>query len=143
MGGGKRSRVAQRARDEFLQLGVHRGAASDIFAALDRAVAAAEIADETAGFAHQQHARGDVPDRKVAFPETVVAPCCDPREIEAGGAETADAGDFGRYRTENAAPLRHIAMAHVRDSGRNQRSEERRVGKECVSTCRSRWSPYH
>src|SRR3546814_17802537 len=24
-----------------------------------------------------------------------------------------------------------------------QRSEERRVGQECVSTCRSRWSPYH
>ena len=26
---------------------------------------------------------------------------------------------------------------------RGKRSEERRVGKECVSTCRSRWSPYH
>src|SRR3546814_1305228 len=26
---------------------------------------------------------------------------------------------------------------------RRDRSEERRVGKECVSTCRSRWSPYH
>src|SRR3546814_3446157 len=26
---------------------------------------------------------------------------------------------------------------------RRVRSEERRVGKECVSTCRSRWSPYH
>src|SRR3546814_1051600 len=26
---------------------------------------------------------------------------------------------------------------------RGRRSEERRVGKECVSTCRSRWSPYH
>src|SRR3546814_16565427 len=26
---------------------------------------------------------------------------------------------------------------------RHLRSEERRVGKECVSTCRSRWSPYH
>ena len=26
---------------------------------------------------------------------------------------------------------------------KNARSEERRVGKECVSTCRSRWSPYH
>src|SRR3546814_3568774 len=26
---------------------------------------------------------------------------------------------------------------------RKIRSEERRVGKECVSTCRSRWSPYH
>src|SRR3546814_19720865 len=27
--------------------------------------------------------------------------------------------------------------------GGENRSEERRVGKECVSTCRSRWSPYH
>src|SRR3546814_8090228 len=26
--------------------------------------------------------------------------------------------------------------------GKHSRSEERRVGKECVSTCRSRWSPY-
>src|SRR3546814_18876713 len=26
---------------------------------------------------------------------------------------------------------------------RGRRSEERRVGKECVSTCRSRWCPYH
>src|SRR3546814_15823861 len=34
----------------------------------------------------------------------------------------------------------HIAFASlVRIGGR---SEERRVGKECVSTCRSRWSPY-
>src|SRR3546814_19157996 len=29
------------------------------------------------------------------------------------------------------------------DSRRQGRSEERRVGKECVSTCRSRWSPFH
>src|SRR3546814_12126028 len=28
-------------------------------------------------------------------------------------------------------------------NGTQFRSEERRVGKECVSTCRSRWSPYH
>src|SRR3546814_4606489 len=33
---------------------------------------------------------------------------------------------------------------HTTDDGTTlQRSEERRVGKECVSTCRSRWSPYH
>src|SRR3546814_6732263 len=35
---------------------------------------------------------------------------------------------------------------HNRDARRameQERSEERRVGKECVSTCRSRWSPYH
>src|SRR3546814_14450368 len=30
----------------------------------------------------------------------------------------------------------------ARKDGHRQRSEERRVGKECVSTCRSRWSPY-
>src|SRR3546814_2474610 len=28
-------------------------------------------------------------------------------------------------------------------SRKSRRSEERRVGKECVSTCRYRWSPYH
>src|SRR3546814_18564214 len=31
-------------------------------------------------------------------------------------------------------------LAKIKDA---LRSEERRVGKECVSTCRSRWSPYH
>jgi len=25
----------------------------------------------------------------------------------------------------------------------SKRSEERRVGKECIAVCRSRWSPYH
>src|SRR3546814_15358480 len=29
------------------------------------------------------------------------------------------------------------------DIGEDERSEERRVGKACVSTCRSRWSPDH
>src|SRR3546814_16276546 len=37
---------------------------------------------------------------------------------------------------EKAVPPFHAWDAFVR-------SEERRVGKECVSTCRSRWSPYH
>src|SRR3546814_12391391 len=32
---------------------------------------------------------------------------------------------------------------HPGEICRNSRSEARRVGKECVSTCRSRWSPYH
>src|SRR3546814_11760832 len=32
-----------------------------------------------------------------------------------------------------------VCIKHIRAS----RSEERRVGKACVSTCRSRWSPYH
>src|SRR3546814_11921142 len=35
------------------------------------------------------------------------------------------------------------AFRCVRGKSEIERSEERRVGKECVSTCRSRWSPYH
>src|SRR3546814_1498051 len=42
----------------------------------------------------------------------------------------------GKIRHRRQHPGRHLAGGH-------QRSEERRVGKECVSTCRSRWSPYH
>src|SRR3546814_14014361 len=45
---------------------------------------------------------------------------------------------------ENATPF---FAAEVRAPCCNERaesrSEERRVGKECVSTCRSGWSPYH
>src|SRR3546814_19076415 len=40
------------------------------------------------------------------------------------------------YGTLSSRQLRWLAAVAVR-------SEERRVGKECVSTCRSRWSPYH
>ena len=40
--------------------------------------------------------------------------------------------------------LRHPRTGSLRlVCGLWERSEERRVGKECVSTCRSRWSPYH
>src|SRR3546814_16067100 len=38
--------------------------------------------------------------------------------------------------------LREAALAAPADAA-THRSEERRVGKECVSTCRSRWSAYH
>src|SRR3546814_14005493 len=36
----------------------------------------------------------------------------------------------------------HVARALERQGFPVERSEERRLGKECVSTCRSRWSPY-
>src|SRR3546814_7196019 len=36
-----------------------------------------------------------------------------------------------------------LCLFCVRENTRRRRSEERRVGKECVSTCSSRWSPYH
>src|SRR3546814_14561508 len=37
----------------------------------------------------------------------------------------------------------HLGHDASADPDEGERSEERRVGKECVSTCRSRWSPYH
>src|SRR3546814_3167524 len=43
-----------------------------------------------------------------------------------------------RYRLNHADE-----DAHNQRDDEQRRSEERRVGKECVSTCRSRWSPYH
>src|SRR3546814_14573892 len=43
-----------------------------------------------------------------------------------------------------AAGAAHRRANRVNDNDISHfRSEERRVGKECVSTCRSRWSPYH
>src|SRR3546814_5192604 len=45
----------------------------------------------------------------------------------------------GRYEASNSVAVRVHDNKRVSEA----RSEERRVGKECVSTCRSRWSPYH
>src|SRR3546814_14047711 len=36
-----------------------------------------------------------------------------------------------------------VAGGQIVDCLHDIRSEERRVGQECVSTCRSRWPPYH
>src|SRR3546814_13956464 len=46
---------------------------------------------------------------------------------------------------EAHAAAKAFSSLHVEDfiASEGGRSEERRVGKECVSTCRSRWSPYH
>src|SRR3546814_6358733 len=41
-------------------------------------------------------------------------------------------------RVEQPGQIRHPIIREALT-----RSEERRVGKECVSTCRSRWSPYN
>src|SRR3546814_3509551 len=43
---------------------------------------------------------------------------------------------------ENRLPFRLKLFGPLAGSA-DDRSEERRVGKECVRTCRSRWSPYH
>src|SRR3546814_4403396 len=49
-----------------------------------------------------------------------------------------------RYRpVSGGPPFPCVAGDNAGRRHRSGRSEERRVGKECVSTCRSRWSPYH
>src|SRR3546814_2978523 len=45
-----------------------------------------------------------------------------------------------RYRCPGGGGVLTEAAGRLREAGR---SAERRVGNECVSTCRSRWSPYH
>src|SRR3546814_9409709 len=47
-------------------------------------------------------------------------------------------------RRQTLRPAQVDALAQsIMEEGLKMRSEERRVEKECVSTCRSRWSPYH
>src|SRR3546814_19461421 len=76
-------------------------------------------------------------------------------ERQGAVAQLVDAigGRYGEPRREGARIARDIilpAAARVGAAGlgahlprRALRSEARRVGQECVSTCRSRWSPYH
>src|SRR3546814_9889186 len=63
------------------------------------------------------------------------------------GDDLAFAGnDFGARANNDVDTGLHVRIAGLADSVNppvSDRSEERRVGKECVSTCRSRWSPYH
>src|SRR3546814_20477944 len=47
------------------------------------------------------------------------------------------------YRGENLVGLPASKWYKLRGKSFGMRSEERRVGKECVRTCRSRWSAYH
>src|SRR3546814_19539049 len=88
-------------------------------------------------------------------------------------AEIAELLALWQNQRRASADVRRIAMAHIDDRERRiaamqamretlahlarccqgaqrpdcpilaERSEERRVGKECVSTCRTRWSTYH
>src|SRR3546814_5497237 len=50
--------------------------------------------------------------------------------------------EFLRARFDAGGEIVPAQMADIAGAV-GLRSEERRVGKECVSTCRSRWSPYH
>src|SRR3546814_17259928 len=59
----------------------------------------------------------------------------------------SNAGRFPEDVTDEVATAKPLPPLPVRKPEVPQaavaRSEERRAGEECVSTCRSRWSPYH
>src|SRR3546814_14012218 len=57
-----------------------------------------------------------------------------------GDQQHEDLGQEGGNPAGEAAVCPEAVVAGKFPAG--ARSEERRVGKECVSTCRSRWSPY-
>src|SRR3546814_17675581 len=67
------------------------------------------------------------------------------RPYSKGGGSAISGGSSGRPAA-SAAWIAAISCSIERTRSRQRgwvRSDERRVGKECVSTCRYRWSPYH
>src|SRR3546814_20796732 len=59
------------------------------------------------------------------------------------GTISEEAADAAAGSTISVSTLNDWLGARERGERDFVRSEERRVGKECVSTCRSRWSPDH
>src|SRR3546814_13541131 len=80
----------------------------------------------------------DVADILVAFAEQVLGAGF--VVAERGGAVLRGAGNHEEGKAKRPGT---VQQALALDNRRPVRSEERRVGKERVSTCRSRWSPYH
>src|SRR3546814_17838658 len=74
----------------------------------------------------------------------------DPDKVETRSLRSKeDAHDYRYFPDPDLLPL-ELTADFLRECEESlpelpgaKRSEERRVGKECVSTCRSRWSPYH
>ena len=62
----------------------------------------------------------------------------DPAAVAAPSSFTIVGGGYGHGVGMSQYGAHGMALR-----GAGARSEERRVGKECTATCRSRWSPYH
>src|SRR3546814_11842316 len=90
-------------------------ARGDDFAPLNRALAAPEITDETARFAHQQNARRDIPDAETALPKSVKAASGNPGKVERGRTKAADAGNLGRNGVKDL--FEQIGRASCRERG--------------------------
>src|SRR3546814_13978399 len=73
---------------------------------------------------------------------TIAGPKGLPADIQAKLAATMEKV-YNNKEFQDFMANRGYGMTWADSEGLAKRSEERRVGKECVSTCRSRWSPYH
>src|SRR3546814_16835416 len=77
-----------------------------------------------------------------AAPDTPAAPVPAPAAAPDVQATPTTSAPFEDRRTIAVLPFVNMSGEAVVLAS-PVRSEERRVGKECVSTCRSRWAPYH
>src|SRR3546814_14653760 len=64
-------------------------------------------------------------------------------EDSEGKYSVADIIHNSRVNYDKVVDKSYVIQGSCNVSGMGRRSEERRVGKECVSTCRFRWSPYN
>src|SRR3546814_1285300 len=71
--------------------------------------------------------------------QTCALPICSPSDCAPRRSATSSRTSRSGSSSRNALAVTDSPVTIVLPI----RSEERRVGKECVSTCRSRWSPYH
>src|SRR3546814_16564147 len=82
--------------------------------------------DHQCGEQERKHQHEEEPQEYLSYGPGRIAD----NRLHPGRARCADISDQAKDKT-------------CQETDQHLRSEERRVGKECVSTCRSRWSPYH
>src|SRR3546814_7828727 len=75
--------------------------------------------------------------------QTCALPICLPQPVGIAGCCAVLIAQGGKMVATLGADLTTLGGIALPERGNFVRSEERRVGQECVSTCRSRWSPYH
>src|SRR3546814_18389124 len=78
-----------------------------------------------------------------ALPISVRLPACYPHRQDGCGCSTRHSRLASQAESQSWCGRCYPSRSRRWQGCAHMRSEERRVGNECVSTCRSRWSPYH
>src|SRR3546814_18076342 len=110
--------------------------------AFDRAIVQEALAAGAAGFIPKSLKRSAIVD---ALHRVVSGEIYLPEAMGESVAPTAEEDEIAR-RIDSLTPQQKTVLAHLVRGRLNKqiaRSDEHRVGKACVRTCRSRWSTYH